>query len=73
MSNDTNTSALFERSFECGSGAGMKHIGFYLDGQNLMVNGNRVGMNYTPEAHLKLMCGNNGDWEIKANKEIGNE
>jgi hypothetical protein len=65
--------ALFEKSYECGSGAGMKHIGFYLDGLNLTVNGKKVGMSCTPEAHLKLMCENNGVEETAAKKEIGNE
>ena len=73
MSNATNMSALFEKLYECGSGAGMKPIGFYLDGQSLMVNGKQVGMNYTPEAHLKLILGNSGGSEIAGIRETGDE
>lgn len=68
---DTNTNALLEKSFECGSGAGMKHIGFYLDGQNLMVRGSKVGMTYTPEAGLRLTASGNGNLETVVNMEIG--
>ena len=73
MSNDTNTNALFEKSFECGSGAGMKHIGFYLDGLNLTVNGKQVGIKCTPEAHLKLIFEGNGNLGTEDNMESGNE
>lgn len=51
----------------------MKHIGFYLDGLNLTVNGRKVGMSYTPEAHLKLTCENSGQKEIAEKKETGDE
>lgn len=73
MSKEKNTNVLFARSYECGSGAGMKHIGFYMDGLSLMVNGNPVGMSYTPEAGLRLTLGSNGSWETAEKKEIGNE
>ena len=73
MLNDTNTNALFEKSFECGSGAGMKHIGFYLDGLNLTVNGKQVGMSYTQTAGLRLIAESNGNEETAEKKEIGNE
>jgi hypothetical protein len=72
-SNDTNTNALLEKSYECGSGAGMKHIGFYLDGLNLMVDGNKDGISNTQKASLKMMLNNNGKLEIAANMETGNE
>jgi hypothetical protein len=49
----------------------MKPIGFFLDGQSLTVNGNKGGMNYTPEAHLKLTLGSNGSLAIEEKKEIG--
>ena len=64
-------SALFEKLYECGSGAGMKPIGFFLDGQSLTVAGKKVGMSYTPEAHLKLTYENNGDEEAKADPANG--
>jgi hypothetical protein len=70
---NTNTNALLERSYECGSGAGMKHIGFYLDGLNLMVDGNKDGISYTQKASLKMMLNDNGKLEIAANMETGNE
>ena len=73
MKSDTNTNALFERSYECGSGQGMKHIGFYLDGLSLTVNGRQDGTKSTPEAHLKLTLNDNGALETKVIKEIGNE
>lgn len=66
-------SALFEKLYECGSGAGMKPIGFYLDGQSLMVNGKQVGMSYTPEAHLKLTLKTNGEKGTEGIKETGDE
>jgi hypothetical protein len=70
---NTNTNALLEKSFACGSGAGMKHIGFYLDGYELMVVGRKGGMNYIPEVHLKMTLRNSGHLEIVENMEIGNE
>lgn len=70
---DTNTNALLELSFKCGSGAGMKHIGFYLDGLDLTVNGKRDGTNSIPVVHLKLMLNNSGSLEIADNMEIGND
>lgn len=73
MKSDTNTNALFEKSYECGSGQGMKHIGFYLDGLSLTVNGKKDGMSSTPEVHLKLTLDDNGDLETKAIKETGDE
>lgn len=73
MSNATNTSALFEKLYECGSGAGMKPIGFFLDGQSLTVDGKQVGMNYTPEAGLKLTLKTSGEKEIEGIKETGDE
>ena len=73
MKKDTNTNALFEKSYECGTGQGMKHIGFYLDGLALTVNGNPDGMNNTPEAHLKLTLKPSGELEIVEKKESGNE
>ena len=51
----------------------MKPIGFYLDGQNLMVNGKQVGMNYTPEAGLKLTLKTNGEKGTEGIKETGDE
>lgn len=71
MLNATNTNALSERSSECGSGQGMRPIGFYLDGLNLTVSGNPDGMNCTPEAHLKLMLKPSGKLEIVGKKENG--
>lgn len=65
--------ALLERSYECGSGAGMKHIGFYLDGYELMVVGRKVGTTCIPEVHLKMTLRNNGSLEIVEKKETGNE
>jgi hypothetical protein len=72
MKKDTNTNALFEKLYECGSEAGMKPIGFFLDGQSLTVNGSKDGMNYTPEVHLKLTLKNSGVVEIEAPQENGN-
>jgi hypothetical protein len=71
MKKDTNTNALFEKLYECGSGQGMKPIGFFLDGQSLTVNGNRDGTKSTPEVHLKLTLKNNGSLAIEEKKEIG--
>ena len=51
----------------------MKHIGFYLDGYEMMVVGRRVGTNYIPEVHLKMTLRNNGSLEIVENMEIGDE
>ena len=51
----------------------MKHIGFYLDGLNLMVDGNKDGISNTQKASLKMMLNNNGKLEIAANMETGNE
>lgn len=51
----------------------MRHIGFYMDGLSLTVNGNLDGTSSTPEAHLKLTLKNNGALEIEAKKETGNE
>lgn len=73
MSKEKNTNVLSEKSYECGAGAGMKHIGFYMDGVNLTVDGNPVGMSYTPEAGLKLIVKNSGLKETAEKKEIGNE
>ena len=73
MSSATNTNALFEKLYECGSGAGMKPIGFYLDGQSLTVNGKKVGMSYTPEAHLKLTLEISGLKETAGNMETGSD
>ena len=73
MKKDTNTNALFEKLYECGSGAGMKPIGFFLDGQILTVNGNRDGTNCTPEVSLKLTLKNSGVLEIEQKKETGDE
>jgi hypothetical protein len=71
--NNTNTNALLEKSYECGSGAGMKHIGFYLDGKDLTVNGKKDGTNCTQRVHLKLKLNDNGNLEIVENMETGNE
>jgi hypothetical protein len=70
---NTNTNALLEKSYECGSGAGMKHIGFYLDGLNLTVDGNKDGISSTQKASLKMMSSDNGKLEIAAIMETGNE
>ena len=70
---NTNTNALLEKSYECGSGAGMKHIGFYLDGLNLTVDGNKDGISSTQKASLKMTSSGSGNWEIVANMETGNE
>ena len=70
---NTNTNALLEKSYECGSGAGMKHIGFYLDGLNLTVDGNKDGTSFTQKASLKMMLSDNGKLEIAAIMETGNE
>lgn len=64
---------LLEKSYECGAGAGMKHIGFYLDGVNLTVNGNPVGMSYTQTAGLRLIAESSGNEETAEKKETGNE
>lgn len=71
--NNTNTNALSERSYECGSGAGMKHIGFYLDGLGLTAVGKKDGMTCTKVVHLKLKLNDNGSLAIVENMEIGNE
>lgn len=73
MKKDTNTNALLEKSYECGSGAGMRHIGFYLDGLALTVNGIKDGMSSTPEVSLKLTLKNSGVVEIEEKKETGGE
>jgi hypothetical protein len=73
MLKDTNMNALLEKSYECGSEAGMKHIGFYLDGLNLMADGKEGGINCTLKVRWKLMLKNNGNLEIVDNMEIGNE
>lgn len=73
MSNATNTSVLFEKLYECGSGAGMKPIGFFLDGQSLMVAGKKVGMNYTPEAGLKLTSEISGAKATEESMETGSD
>jgi hypothetical protein len=73
MLKNTNMNALLEKSYECGSGAGMKHIGFYLDGLSLMVDGNKDGISNTQKASLKMMLNDNGKLEIAVNMEIGNE
>lgn len=70
---NTNTSALLEKSYECGSGAGMRHIGFYMDGISLTVDGSKDGTKSTPEVNLRLTLKNNGSLEIEANMETGNE
>jgi hypothetical protein len=72
-SNDTNTNALSEKSYECGSGAGMKHINFYLDGLEMTVVGKKDGMPYIQKANLRVTSRNNGGVEIVANMETGNE
>ena len=51
----------------------MKPIGFYLDGQNLMVAGKKVGMSYTPEAHLKLTLKTSGEKGTEGTQETGDE
>ena len=71
MKKDTNTNALFEKLYECGSEAGMKPIGFFLDGQSLTVNGSKDGMNYTPEAGLKLTSEISGAKATEENMETG--
>ena len=73
MSSATNTSALFEKLYECGSGAGMKPIGFFLDGQSLTVAGKKVGMNYTPEAGLKLTLEISGAKATEESMETGSD
>lgn len=72
-SKDTNTNALLERSYECGSGAGMRHIGFYMDGYEMTVVTRKVGTNYIPEVRLKMTLRSNGNLEIVENMETGNE
>lgn len=71
MKKDLNTNALSEKSYECGSGQGMRHIGFYMDGLSLTVGGNPDGTSSTPEAHLKLMLSPSGKLEIVGKKENG--
>jgi hypothetical protein len=66
-------SVLFEKLYECGSGAGMKPIGFYLDGLSLTVGGKQVGMSYTPEAHLKLTSKTSGEKGTGENMETGSD
>lgn len=73
MSNATSTNVLFEKLYECGSGAGMKPIGFYLDGQSLTVAGKKVGMNYTPEAGLKLTSEISGAKATEESMETGSD
>jgi hypothetical protein len=51
----------------------MKPIGFYLDGQSLTVNGKKVGMSYTPEAHLKLTLKTSGAKATEENMETGSD
>jgi len=51
----------------------MKHIGFYLDGLNLTVDGNKDGISSTQKASLKMMSSDNGKLEIAAIMETGNE
>jgi hypothetical protein len=70
---NTNTIALLERSYECGSGIGMKHIGFYLDGLDLMVDGNKDGIKCTQKVSLRMMSGNNGNLAIEGQTVIGDE
>ena len=72
-SNDTNTNAWSEKLSVCGSGAGMRHIGFYLDGLEMTVDGKKDGMNYTQRVHLKLKLNDNGSLETAVNMETGNE
>lgn len=73
MLKDINMNALLEKSYKCESEAGMKHISFYLDGQNLMVSGKVDGINCIRTVSLRLMSGSNGNLEIVDNMEIGNE
>jgi hypothetical protein len=73
MLKDINMNALLEKSYECGSGAGMKHIGFYQDGQNLTEDGKTDGINCTLKVRWNLTLKNNGSLEIVDNMEIGNE
>ncbi len=51
----------------------MKHIGFYLDGLNLMEDGKVGGINCTLKVRWNLTLKNNGSLEIVDNMEIGNE
>lgn len=51
----------------------MKPIGFFLDGQSLTVAGKKVGMNYTPEAGLKLTSEISGVKATEEIKETGDE
>jgi hypothetical protein len=72
-SNNTNTNALSEKSYGCESEAGMRHIGFYLDGLGLTAVGKKAGMTCIKVVHLKLKLNDNGSLEIVENMEIGNE
>ena len=51
----------------------MKPIGFFLDGQSLMVAGKKVGMNYTPEAGLKLTSEISGAKATEESMETGSD
>lgn len=51
----------------------MKPIGFFLDGQSLIVAGKKVGMNYTPKAGLRLTLKTNGEKGTEGIKETGDE
>ena len=70
---NTNTIALLERSYECGSGIGMKHIGFYLDGLDLMVVGKKDGMPCTQKVSLRMTLEANGNLAIEGQMVIGDE
>jgi len=71
MLKHTNINALSEKSYECELKTGMRHIGFYLDGLSLMVDGKKDGMNYIPNQLLKLTLKNNGSLAIVENMETG--
>lgn len=73
MLKNINTNALFERSYECGAGAGMKHIGFYLDGLGLTAIGSGAGMSSTQKASLNRTLENNGASQTGAAMVIGDD
>jgi len=72
-SNDTNTNALLEKSYECESEVGMRHISFWLVGFDLMEVGPRVGTSCILEVRSSPTLKNSGSLATAVNMETGNE
>ena len=70
---NTNTNVWSEKSSECESEIGMRHISFWLVGFDLTVVGQRVGTSSIRVVRLNRILNNNGNLEIAANMETGNE